>query len=139
MKTATETQKSKPKFDRNKVASRTRRGVQNTNMVDVVLPDPEVFSPVQVVANHEGVNLNIWLQEHRARYLQHLYQYGAILFRGFDVPGKDYLTQLLSEQEEDIVHYLEATTPRKEVADKLYTPPNIPKNRVLPSTMNVPV
>jgi alpha-ketoglutarate-dependent taurine dioxygenase len=88
---------------------------------------PIVFEPA--VAD---VDLASWISGHRDLLRQHLEREGAILFRGFDVPGVEQFREVASTLAPDLLAYDDPSTPRTEMKDKVYTSTEYPPDQLIP-------
>ncbi|MFF2011447.1 TauD/TfdA family dioxygenase [Streptomyces sp. NPDC058195] len=64
--------------------------------------------------------------EYRAELRQRLLQYGGILFRGFSHSTPETFRTLITALSGDPLEYIERTSPRHEVGDKVYTSTDYP-------------
>lgn len=57
---------------------------------------------------------------------------GAILFRGFDITSEEAFQRVVDSVAQDRMHYIYRSTPRHEVADRIYTATEYPKTYPIP-------
>jgi alpha-ketoglutarate-dependent taurine dioxygenase len=77
----------------------------------------------------EGLDLSAWLGDHRELVERWLLEHGGILFRGFGirtVPLFERFTHTLSA---DLLEYKERSTPRTELAGRIYTSTEYPAHQ----------
>jgi len=80
-----------------------------------------------------GVDLIRWAHDNREWIDRRLAEHGGILFRGFDLPGISELQQLISAlSTEDLLEYRYRSTPRTEIAGKIYSSTEYPANQEIP-------
>jgi alpha-ketoglutarate-dependent taurine dioxygenase len=77
------------------------------------------------------VDLPTWAARHRAELEQELYRYGALLFRGFDVSMPDGF-RAFADGMSDLMEYLYRSTPRTNLAPRIYTSTEYPPERAIP-------
>jgi alpha-ketoglutarate-dependent taurine dioxygenase len=89
---------------------------------------PLVISPAI-----DGVNLVAWSEKHQDFIETHLLKYGGILFRNFQVYGVEEFQHFLkATSKEALLDYTYRSTPRTQVAEKIYTSTEYPANQSIP-------
>jgi alpha-ketoglutarate-dependent taurine dioxygenase len=76
-----------------------------------------------------GVDALAWAEAHRASLEERLQRHGALLFRGFDVAGTAGLQAFVRAVCGDLLEYRERSSPRSEVADRVYTSTDYPADQ----------
>lgn len=87
---------------------------------------PMVYKP-----GIEGVILKNWLKEHKAEVEEELLKYGAILFRGFDVPTREEFHEIMKQLGHEFISYKDRSSPRSEVKDNVYNSTEHPADQVI--------
>lgn len=85
---------------------------------------PLVLSPAA-----DGVDLFSWAEAGRAALEERLLRYGGLLFRGFGVDEIDGLQRLVRALCGDLLEYRERSSPRSELADRVYTSTDYPADQ----------
>lgn len=73
-----------------------------------------------------GVDVYSWAEANRAALEERLLRYGALLFRGFGVDDTGGLQRLVRAVCGDLLEYRERSSPRSEIADRVYTSTDYP-------------
>ena len=84
-------------------------------------PLPLVFRP-----NVEDVDLSDWAARNGARIERELLVHGGILFRGFAVRSPQAFERFVNSVTTELVNYVEGSSPRVMVGDKVYTSTEYP-------------
>jgi alpha-ketoglutarate-dependent taurine dioxygenase len=87
-------------------------------------PLPLVLRPAA-----EGVNLAEWLRGNAGFVESHLLKHGAILFRGFGLSTAEEFERCVSALAGEPLAYLERSSPRHEVATRVYTSTDYPADQ----------
>ncbi len=82
---------------------------------------PLVFSP-----KHSSVNLINWAKTNRKTIENELIEYGAILFRGFEVSRAGQLAEFIRAISGEAMEYVERSSPRSQVEGQIYTSTDYP-------------
>jgi alpha-ketoglutarate-dependent taurine dioxygenase len=88
--------------------------------------------PLVVEPNIENLNLSTWAASHRDLIEEKLLRHGAILFRGFDVPGPEAFQQVARAICPALLDYTERAAPRHEVSQNVYTSTEFPADQHIP-------
>ena len=117
---------------------RQARTVGSADLVRVELPTAaSAFDFPVVHAGDIAVDVFEWAMAQRSLVGDHLLGFGALLFRGFRVDLQDGVGRLLTAIGGTPMPYLERSTPRQKVADKIYTSTEYPGDqRILPHNEN---
>lgn len=92
----------------------------------------KVDIPVLVQPVVSGLYLHEWVPENRKLIEELLSAHGALLFRGFRVPGAEEFGDFASAASEgDRLPYIDRSTPRVDKADRIYTATTHPKEHVI--------
>jgi len=121
--------KSKPGFK--SFASKKVRAVQlsGTDLVDLRTLDSEL--PLIITPKTEKLVLDAWVADNRDFVEEKLMLHGGVLFRGFDYKDENRFTGFVSDQPYELMSYFEGSTPRKEVASKVYTSTLFPREETI--------
>lgn len=91
--------------------------------------DGEERLPVVVSPLHEGLVLEAWIAQHRAQLDEKLLRHGALLFRGFGVNTPPAFHQVVHAMGGELLEYVERSSPRSQVTDKVYTSTDHPADQ----------
>jgi len=87
--------------------------------------------PVIYKPSIDGISLKSWLSDHLSDVENDLTTYGAVLFRGFDVPDRENFREVMEAFDEEFLSYKDRSSPRTEVKDNLYTSTEHPADQVI--------
>jgi alpha-ketoglutarate-dependent taurine dioxygenase len=87
--------------------------------------------PVTYTPAMDGISLRSWLSGHLEEVELELKMYGAILFRGFDVPDRNAFQDVMGAFNEEFLSYKDRSSPRTEVKENLYTSTEHPADQVI--------
>ncbi len=87
---------------------------------------PVIYTPAM-----DGISLRSWLSGHLEEVELELKVYGAILFRGFDVPDRNAFQDVMGAFNEEFLSYKDRSSPRTEVKENLYTSTEHPADQVI--------
>jgi Probable taurine catabolism dioxygenase len=79
----------------------------------------------------EGVMLKNWVKDHLADVESDLLKYGAILFRGFDVPTREEFQEVMKQFGHEFLSYKDRSSPRSEVKENIYNSTEHPSDQVI--------
>jgi alpha-ketoglutarate-dependent taurine dioxygenase len=85
--------------------------------------------PLVVEPDVEDVELSFWAGNNRAWIDSQLLENGAILFRNFNVDSVDAFHQLARAVSGELLDYVEPSSPRSEVGNKIYTSTEYPPDQ----------
>lgn len=114
---------------------RVERKTLRVSADDLVTKDffnPEQRFPLIIQPNLEDVNLAAWAADNQLLLDQYLMEYGAILFRGFDVRSSADFSRFVRAIAPDLLDYRERAAPRSEVEEKIYTSTEFPADQTIP-------
>ncbi len=116
-----------------KVQLRKRRAVSEETLVTTEPLVPGVTLPLVARPVVAGVDLIAWAKKHLDIINASLLQCGAILFRGFELRGREAFAEFIrATSHGDLLPYTNRSTPRTEVGGNLYTATEYPANQVIP-------
>lgn len=112
-----------------------QRKLVSTSVDDLVreeqlLPDREL--PVKLEPATEGVSLLEWVRQSRERIDSMLLRHGGILFRGFGVESLERFEEIVRVTSGELMQYTYRSTPRSEVAGRIYTSTEYPADQWIP-------
>jgi amino acid adenylation domain-containing protein len=87
--------------------------------------------PVVIKPALNGLILDQWAKENVAWLKQKLTQTGALLLRGFHVPDIAAFREFANAFSEDLMNYMDQSSPRTLVGEKLYTSTDHPADQVI--------
>jgi alpha-ketoglutarate-dependent taurine dioxygenase len=94
-----------------------------------LVPGPPL--PLVVEPAGEGIDLVAWATAQRDQIRQLLLRHGGILFRGFTGGSVDTFHRFIAAVSDEPLQYVERSSPRHEVADRVYTSTDYPpKHRI---------
>ncbi len=108
------------------IARRKPIQVSDKGLVKAALLHPEQKLPLVMQPAVEGVNLLAWVQKNRAELRSDLLKHGGILLRDFRVKTALEFEQLTRMISGNLLDYHERSSPRREVANQIYTSTDYP-------------
>ena len=117
---------------RPKVPGMVRRKAINTaaeNMVNIQLLEAEHLLPLLIQPATDGVELVSWATYNHGLLEQHLYKYGAILFRGFPLHTAEDFERLITGIAGEPLEYRERSSPRSQISGNIYTSTDHPADQ----------
>lgn len=84
-------------------------------------PTPLIMRPLV-----SDIDLQSWAGANLGRVEHALLKHGAILFRGFGPPSRDYVKQFANNVAPELVNYVEGSSPRTQLAHQVYTSTEYP-------------
>jgi len=103
--------------------------VSQEGLVKVFDLQPETMLPLVVEPNLEDLNLPVWAKNNLEFIKTNLLKHGGILFRGFKLNTIVDFEQFISSVSSQLMHYMEAATPRSELSEKVYTSTEFPPDQ----------
>ncbi|MCI0491098.1 MAG: condensation domain-containing protein [Blastocatellia bacterium] len=88
--------------------------------------------PLLVCAQIPDLNPVAWARDELKLIDCNLYEYGAILFRGFKLGSISVFREFAAAMSRELLDYNEGSTPRTEIADKVYTSTEYPADQQIP-------
>jgi len=85
--------------------------------------------PLVVEPNLSDVNLEVWLQGNLDFIEAELLKSGAILFRNFKIDSVKDFNQVIRAVSQELLEYSEPSSPRTEIAGKIYTSTDYPASQ----------
>jgi alpha-ketoglutarate-dependent taurine dioxygenase len=99
----------------------TQTSLVRTGPLESGGPLPLVITPAT-----DGVDLHEWIAGNRGTVERELLKHGGILFRGFDVATSDAFHHVTEAMTQGLVNYVEGSSERVKVSDKVYTSTEYP-------------
>jgi alpha-ketoglutarate-dependent taurine dioxygenase len=122
--------------DFNRFASARRKTVSLTQEALVkfgsLSSDAGESFPLLVEPEVAGLNPAAWAATNRELVESHLHRHGALLWRGFRMPGVEGFEELARTVTPDLLDYKERAAPRKEVGRNVYTSTEFPADQWIP-------
>ena len=112
-----------------------RRKVVRLSQEDLVKRDyldTEKRFPLVMEPKAAGLNLVAWAESNREFIESQLLEWGAVLFRGFDVVSLSHFEQFARTISGELLDYHERAAPRKEVGSRVYTSTEFPADQSIP-------
>jgi non-ribosomal peptide synthetase component F/alpha-ketoglutarate-dependent taurine dioxygenase/NRPS condensation-like uncharacterized protein len=78
-----------------------------------------------------NLNFPIWAENNREFIEKNLFKYGGILFRGFAVNEQDDFERFVSAVCPKFMPYIESSTPRTKLSEKVYTSTEFPADQTI--------
>ncbi|MEH2067462.1 MAG: TauD/TfdA family dioxygenase [Nostoc sp.] len=89
--------------------------------------------PLVISPTIDKVNLVIWAEKNQDLIQNNLLNYGAILFRNFNVSGVEEFEQFIKVTSQgELLDYTYRSTPRTQVSGKIYTSTEYPADQSIP-------
>jgi alpha-ketoglutarate-dependent taurine dioxygenase len=114
-----------------RIISRMRKAIviSNDDLVKTGFLDEQTSMPLVIEPAENNLSLPVWAKSN-SEYLQSkLLEHGAILFRSFDMTDANDLQRLIQSVSGEPLEYLERSSPRHQVADKIYTSTDYPPDQ----------
>src|SRR6185295_14357258 len=112
---------------------RRAMSVSEETLVTMAPLVPDVTLPLVARPAVAGVDLVAWAKKHVDVINANLAPCGAILFRGFEVSGREAFAEFIKTTADgDLLAYTNRSTPRTEVGGNLYTATEYPANQSIP-------
>ncbi|MBD3557661.1 TauD/TfdA family dioxygenase [Planktothrix sp. FACHB-1355] len=106
------------------------------NLEQTELVKKEFFStgelPLVVIPKVPGLALNQWIAREKNKIESDLKNFGAILFRGFDIFEVEHFEKVVKSFDPSLLSYKERSTPRTAVSDHVYTATEYPSDQYIP-------
>lgn len=99
------------------------------SLVEVSLLTAGKKLPLLIQPKAESVDLFEWTKENRQYLDRVLLEYGGILFRGFNVASQEAFERFLPAVATQLLNYIEGSTPRSHLSDKVYTSTEFPASQ----------
>jgi alpha-ketoglutarate-dependent taurine dioxygenase len=97
-----------------------------TEMVKTEFLAPGQRLPLVVRPRLQGLNLPAWTADNREFVESNLRQHGGLLFRGFEMSGREDFAEFLTALGLRRMEYTEGATPRTKLGDSIYTSTEYP-------------
>lgn len=114
-----------------RAARRKAVSVSQQSLVKERLLAPDVQLPWLIEPAVAGMDLARWTAENQAELEQKVLQYGAILFRGFDITSPEAFNQVIESLSPGALEYMFRASPRTRVGGNIYTSTDYPADQVI--------
>jgi amino acid adenylation domain-containing protein len=94
--------------------------------------DPRRTLPLLIEATGREVDLRSYVATHRQYLEEQLANCGGILFRNFAVASVENFQEIVNALSDEILEYVERSTPRSTVSGKVYTSTEYPADQLIP-------
>lgn len=116
-----------------KLPVRRAASVSEETLVTMQPLVPGAMLPLVARPAVAGVDLIGWARNHRKVINDNLSRCGAILFRGFELRGREAFAEFIQASADgSLLAYTNRSTPRTEVGGNVYTATEYPANQVIP-------
>jgi alpha-ketoglutarate-dependent taurine dioxygenase len=95
-----------------------------------LIPGPPF--PLVIEPSREDIDVVAWATERRRPIREHLLRHGGILFRGFTRGSVATFRSFIAAVSDEPLPYMEGTSPRHEVGDRVYTSTDYPAHQRIP-------
>jgi alpha-ketoglutarate-dependent taurine dioxygenase len=95
-----------------------------------LIPGPPF--PLVIEPSREDIDVVAWATERRRPIREHLLRHGGILFRGFTRGSVATFRSFIAAVSDEPLPYVEGTSPRHEVGDRVYTSTDYPAHQRIP-------
>ena len=102
----------------------------NIAMVDKQLRLPFIVQPDKQGVGAEGL-MNLW-RNNREHLLNQMHQYGALLFRGFDISEPGIFASVIKHLGKKFAGYVGGNTPRARISSGIYSSTEYPPEFFIP-------
>jgi alpha-ketoglutarate-dependent taurine dioxygenase len=100
--------------------------LSSDGLVKMDVLERERTCPLVIQPATRGVSLPAWASTNLDSLEAHLLEHGALLFRGFEIGEQRDLVEFLEAIRLEPMHYMEGATPRKQLAEHVYTSTEFP-------------
>lgn len=114
-----------------KVKKNTGAATTAQPLVKTAILNEEKGFPVVARPSIDGVLLAEWLKDNKAFVKEHLRKTGALLLRGFNVNSVEAFEQVSAVLGEGALKYMDQSSPRSLVAEKIYTSTDYPADQLI--------
>ncbi|MBW4673831.1 MAG: amino acid adenylation domain-containing protein [Desmonostoc geniculatum HA4340-LM1] len=87
--------------------------------------------PLVISPKFSDLNLPTWVEKNQEFIINNLLKYGGILFRGFAINQKEDFEQFVSAVCPQLMPYVESSTPRTKLSEKVYTSTEFPADQTI--------
>jgi alpha-ketoglutarate-dependent taurine dioxygenase len=87
--------------------------------------------PLVITPIHSGYNLKNWFVENNEKFEKDLTEYGAILFRDFNINSVEKFQDLMSIFPKELLEYKFRSSPRFELVENVYVSTTYPEDEVI--------
>ncbi|HVG20375.1 MAG TPA: TauD/TfdA family dioxygenase [Blastocatellia bacterium] len=108
---------------------RARKTFCATNLIKTGSLQPGQNLPLVIEPNLPGISLSNWAANNHEFIEDGLLSHGAILFRGFNLNTPGEFEDVVKASRQQLLHYVERTSPRKQVSDWVYTSTEFPSDQ----------
>ncbi|WP_392481081.1 TauD/TfdA family dioxygenase [Nostoc sp. C110] len=119
-----------PKLSLNELRITKRQGV-NVSPAELIKAVPLVAGnslPLLIQPTVDAVNLVAWAASNRELITNHLFKYGGILFRNFQVKNYLEFEQFIKSVTGELLEYRDRSSPRSPIQGNIYTSTDYPAN-----------
>jgi alpha-ketoglutarate-dependent taurine dioxygenase len=119
-------------FDEFKINKRKVMRLSHEDLIKMDCLDNEKRFPLVIEPKVDGLNLAAWVESDREFIERQLLEWGAILFRGFNVETISHFERIARAISGELLDYRERAAPRQEVSGGVYTSTEFPADQSIP-------
>jgi alpha-ketoglutarate-dependent taurine dioxygenase len=109
-----------------RIGQRKQLRVSGESLVNISTLSADQPLPAVIQAAVDGVGLSSWLSSHLDQVQELILHHGAVLFRGFSIQRPEDFQSAVTALCGEAMSYKERSSPRSQVADKVYTSTDYP-------------
>lgn len=117
---------------------RKAMNVSEQQLVTERLLSPDHVLPLVIEPAVSGVDLIAWATRERESLEKKLLEYGALLFRGFNVASVEQFDQVIAALSPGALEYMFRASPRTRVGGNIYTSTDYPADQMIFPTTSTP-
>ncbi|MGZ4107219.1 MAG: TauD/TfdA family dioxygenase [Tumebacillaceae bacterium] len=106
-------------------------GLVDDGRVSLGVLETGAMLPLVVTPQRAGVDVSLWVQEHREWVEAQVLKFGGVLFRGFAVETQEAFNEFVSDNCSELLNYKEGATPRTKLTGKVYTSTEFPAEHTI--------
>ncbi|MGZ4135020.1 MAG: TauD/TfdA family dioxygenase, partial [Tumebacillaceae bacterium] len=106
-------------------------GLVDDGRVSLGVLETGAMLPLVVTPQRAGVDVSLWVQEHREWVEAQVLKFGGVLFRGFAVETQEAFNEFVSDNCLELLNYKEGATPRTKLTGKVYTSTEFPAEHTI--------
>jgi alpha-ketoglutarate-dependent taurine dioxygenase len=119
-------------FDKFKAERRRVVRLSQEDLIKMNCLDPEKRFPLVIEPQAADLNLVVWAENNHQLIEHKLLEWGAVLFRGFEVDGVSQFERFARAISGELLDYRERAAPRREVGSRVYTSTEFPADQAIP-------
>lgn len=117
--------------DKSKAARPKMVTISQQQLVSLGPLQPDQALPLVIRPNVPELDVCAWVRNNRELVETELTRHGAILFRGFALSSTEDFERFVESLSLELMKYMESSTPRLKVSDKVYTSTEFPADQTI--------